>query len=264
MSVYTVHQPPIARDRSSRRSGAFRVRPRRLLFLGVSAPPLWMLWHRLWLVLLIYVIVAAGVQNAVHFAGVGVAAVHWPCCSSLSWLASRRARYAALRWRGAAGGRWASSAAPMPKPRSGDFRRLGRRGARQTGEPPASPPAPPPPLPHTPDDRRIVSGTQGVAVTVAIVDYGSGNLHSAAKAFERAARDSRHRPADRRDQRSGRRCAAERVVLPGVGAFADCRRGLDAVDGMVEALEEAVHRTRPAVFRHLRRHAIAGRARARI
>jgi len=79
-------------------------------------------------------------------------------------------------------------------------------------------------------------------VTVAIVDYGSGNLHSAAKAFERAAHDA---GIDQRivvtdDPRVV--AAADRVVLPGVGAFADCRRGLDAVDGMVDALGEAVHR----------------------
>ncbi|MCJ2124858.1 imidazole glycerol phosphate synthase subunit HisH [Methylobacterium sp. J-077] len=74
--------------------------------------------------------------------------------------------------------------------------------------------------------------------TVAIIDYGSGNLHSAAKAFERAARES---------GRDARICltsdpevvaAADRVVLPGVGAYADCRRGLDAVSGMVEAMTE--------------------------
>jgi glutamine amidotransferase len=77
-------------------------------------------------------------------------------------------------------------------------------------------------------------------MSVAIVDYGSGNLHSAAKAFERAARESGHdQPiAVTRDPEVVRR--AERVVLPGVGAFADCRRGLDAVPGMVEALTEAV------------------------
>ena len=58
------------------------------------------------------------------------------------------------------------------------------------------------------------------------------------------------------------RCArADRIVLPGVGAFADCRRGLDAVPGMVEALEESVRRG-AAVPRHLRRHAASGRARA--
>jgi glutamine amidotransferase len=79
-------------------------------------------------------------------------------------------------------------------------------------------------------------------VSVAIVDYGSGNLHSAAKAFERAAHDAglgqpivvTHDPDEV--------AAADRIVLPGVGAFADCRRGLDGVDGMVAALEEAVQR----------------------
>jgi glutamine amidotransferase len=78
-------------------------------------------------------------------------------------------------------------------------------------------------------------------VTVAIVDYGSGNLHSAAKAFERAARESATAQpiVVTSDPNIVRR--ADRVVLPGVGAFADCRRGLDAVPGMVEALEETVH-----------------------
>ena len=77
-------------------------------------------------------------------------------------------------------------------------------------------------------------------MSVAIVDYGSGNLHSAAKAFERAARESGHDQPIMvtRDPDDVRR--ADRVVLPGVGAFADCRRGLDAVPGMVEALEETV------------------------
>jgi glutamine amidotransferase len=79
-------------------------------------------------------------------------------------------------------------------------------------------------------------------MTVAIVDYGSGNLHSAAKAFERAARETDHdQPiAVTRDPDVVR--GADRVVLPGVGAFADCKRGLDAVPGMTEAMEEAVRR----------------------
>jgi imidazole glycerol-phosphate synthase subunit HisH len=83
-------------------------------------------------------------------------------------------------------------------------------------------------------------------VTVAIVDYGSGNLHSAAKAFERAAREQglAQPIVVTSDPDEVRR--ADRVVLPGVGAFADCRRGLDAVDGMVAALEESVQaRGRP-------------------
>jgi len=79
-------------------------------------------------------------------------------------------------------------------------------------------------------------------MTVAIVDYGSGNLCSASKALERAARESgRDQPVlVTADPEVVRR--ADRIVLPGVGAFGDCRRGLDAVEGMVEALEETVHR----------------------
>ena len=81
---------------------------------------------------------------------------------------------------------------------------------------------------------------------VAIVDYGSGNLHSAHKAFERSARDHGIRAdiAVTADPALVR--VADRIVLPGVGAFADCRRGLHAVPGMVEALTEAVRgRARP-------------------
>jgi len=78
-------------------------------------------------------------------------------------------------------------------------------------------------------------------VTVAIVDYGSGNLHSAAKAFERAAHDAGLDQTIVVTNDPHVVASADRIVLPGVGAFADCRRGLDAVDGMVAALDEAVH-----------------------
>jgi glutamine amidotransferase len=79
-------------------------------------------------------------------------------------------------------------------------------------------------------------------MATAIIDYGSGNLRSAAKAFERAAREAGATTnivvtSDARLVRD-----AERVVLPGVGAFADCRRGLAAVPGMEESLEDAVIR----------------------
>jgi glutamine amidotransferase len=77
-------------------------------------------------------------------------------------------------------------------------------------------------------------------VSVAIVDYGSGNLHSAAKAFERAARESGYGEPIVVTRDPDQVARAERIVLPGVGAFADCRRGLDAVSGMVEALEARV------------------------
>jgi glutamine amidotransferase len=83
-------------------------------------------------------------------------------------------------------------------------------------------------------------------MSVAIVDYGSGNLHSAAKAFERAARESGHDQPIAVTSDPDAVARADRVVLPGVGAFADCRRGLDAIDGMVEALNETVlQRGRP-------------------
>src|SRR5262245_14596389 len=77
---------------------------------------------------------------------------------------------------------------------------------------------------------------------VAIIDYGSGNLHSAAKAFERAARESRDGASIAVTANPDDVVAADRIVLPGVGAFADCRAGLDGVPGMVEALEETVRR----------------------
>jgi glutamine amidotransferase len=77
-------------------------------------------------------------------------------------------------------------------------------------------------------------------MSVAIVDYGSGNLHSAAKAFERAARECGYVEPIVVTSDPDVVARAERVVLPGVGAFADCRRGLDAVSGMVEALNTRV------------------------
>jgi imidazole glycerol-phosphate synthase subunit HisH len=77
-------------------------------------------------------------------------------------------------------------------------------------------------------------------MSVAIVDYGSGNLHSAAKAFERAARESGHDQPIVVTSKPDDVARADRVVLPGVGAFADCRRGLDEIPGMIEALNESV------------------------
>jgi imidazole glycerol-phosphate synthase subunit HisH len=77
-------------------------------------------------------------------------------------------------------------------------------------------------------------------MTTAIIDYGSGNLRSAAKAFERAGAE--HGVVDPIivTSRPEEVATAERVVLPGVGAFADCRRGLAAVPGLEAALVEAV------------------------
>ncbi len=81
---------------------------------------------------------------------------------------------------------------------------------------------------------------------VAIVDYGSGNLCSAAKAFERAARENEICAEVKVTSAPEVIAAADSIVLPGVGAFADCRRGLMAVPGLEAALHEAVMiRARP-------------------
>jgi imidazole glycerol-phosphate synthase subunit HisH len=79
-------------------------------------------------------------------------------------------------------------------------------------------------------------------VSVAIVDYGSGNLHSAAKAFERAARESGNEQPIAVTSNPEAVSRADRIVLPGVGAFADCRRGLDKIPGMIDALEQSVRK----------------------
>ncbi|MFD0916920.1 imidazole glycerol phosphate synthase subunit HisH [Pseudahrensia aquimaris] len=75
---------------------------------------------------------------------------------------------------------------------------------------------------------------------VAIIDYGSGNLRSATKAFERAAREAGLDTAIILTSEAETVRAADRIVLPGVGAYADCRAGLDAVPGMVDVLHEKV------------------------
>jgi glutamine amidotransferase len=77
-------------------------------------------------------------------------------------------------------------------------------------------------------------------MSLAIIDYGSGNLHSAAKAFERAARDSGLVTEVLVTSDPGMLRKAERIVLPGVGAFKDCRDGLRAVPGRWETLDEEI------------------------
>ena len=75
---------------------------------------------------------------------------------------------------------------------------------------------------------------------VAIVDYGSGNLRSAAKAFERAAAEQKVAAETIVTSTPEVIAGADRVVLPGVGAFADCRRGVADVSGLEAALHETV------------------------
>jgi imidazole glycerol-phosphate synthase subunit HisH len=72
-------------------------------------------------------------------------------------------------------------------------------------------------------------------MTVAIIDYGSGNLRSAAKAFESLTNEPIVVTND-----AAIVARADRIVLPGVGAFADCRAGVVKLDGMMAALSDAV------------------------
>lgn len=81
---------------------------------------------------------------------------------------------------------------------------------------------------------------------VAIIDYGSGNLRSATKAFERAGREAGIAAKIELTADPERVRTADRIVLPGVGAYADCAAGLHRVPGMWEAVEEtAIARARP-------------------
>lgn len=75
---------------------------------------------------------------------------------------------------------------------------------------------------------------------VAIIDYGSGNLRSVAKAFERAAREGGTNADIAVVSTADDVAGADRIVLPGVGAFGDCKRGLTDIDGLEEALAASV------------------------
>ena len=83
-------------------------------------------------------------------------------------------------------------------------------------------------------------------MTIVLIDYGSGNLRSAAKAFERAVKEAGSTEEVVVTSEADDVAKADRIVLPGVGSFADCRTGLFALDGMAAAIEEAVtERGRP-------------------
>lgn len=75
-------------------------------------------------------------------------------------------------------------------------------------------------------------------MTVAVIDYGAGNLKSAAKALSFAAAETGDKVVITADAEVIAK--ADRIVLPGVGAFAECKRGLEALDGGVAAMREAV------------------------
>jgi hypothetical protein len=75
MSVYTVHQPPLRAAEASPDPERFVFVRDGFNFWAFLLAPLWMLWHRLWLVLLLYVVVTVGIQNAMLYAGVGAGGI---------------------------------------------------------------------------------------------------------------------------------------------------------------------------------------------
>ncbi len=77
-------------------------------------------------------------------------------------------------------------------------------------------------------------------MTIVLIDYGSGNLRSAAKAFERTVSEIGMKSSVEVTGDAAALASASHIVLPGVGAFGDCRAGLDALPGMVAALEHEV------------------------
>ena len=77
-------------------------------------------------------------------------------------------------------------------------------------------------------------------MSVAIIDYGAGNLRSAEKAFEHAIAAGGCGESVVVTADPDVVARADRVVLPGDGAFADCRRNLDAIPGMIEAIDETI------------------------
>jgi glutamine amidotransferase len=79
-----------------------------------------------------------------------------------------------------------------------------------------------------------------VAETVALIDYGSGNLRSAEKALARVAEEAGTRQEIVVTADPTKVDAAERIVLPGVGAFQDCMRGVSSIPGMIAVLEDKV------------------------
>ena len=94
--------------------------------------------------------------------------------------------------------------------------------------------------------RRNFEKTPALMSTVALIDYGSGNLRSAEKALQKAAAGLARGPSVTTTDDPAVIAAADAVVLPGVGAFSACMDQLEGRDGVIEAMVEAVrHRGRP-------------------
>ena len=268
MSVFTVHEPPLRAARSAADPERFAFVRDGFYFWAFALTPLWMIWHRMWLVLLIYLIVIVGADGAMHYAGIGSGG---DVAAGLLLVVAHRVRGGDARRFTLARRGWGDMSALSPatawRPPSGASSTPGLRRADSAGERPsaASPRA------VVCAERaagvrhyRPVSRTGGAALSIAIVDYGSGNLHSAAKAFERAAHDAgigeaivvTNDPEAVVSRRSGGAARRRRVRRLPPRARCGRRHGGRAGGGGT--------RQGPTVPRHLRRHAIARRTRPRI
>ena len=254
MPVYTVHAP-VANGADLAATDKFVFVRDGFHFWAAVASVIWLLWHRLWLALIGWIVLMVAIQFGMSALGASRGTIFavdvliailmgFEAASLRRWTLSRR------KWRQLDivvaddeesaehrfFERWTA------RQRGLDQRPMGGRSRRAAADPQHSGPAvlQAAAAIAAGRDHRPVSGAGSAAMSVAIVDYGSGNLHSAAKAFERASRSMQdpQKIMVTRDPEAVFR--ADRIVLPGVGAFADCRRGLDAVDGMLEAMTEAV------------------------
>jgi Protein of unknown function (DUF2628) len=154
MSVYTIHQPPLRAAEASPDPERFVFVRDGFDFWAFLLAPLWMLWHRLWLVLLIYLVVIVGIENVMHFAGVGAAGSAFAAlliaflvgaeASTLRRFTLDRRGY---RQVGVVGGTNAEAAERR------FFDAWTEAGGDKRPGPPASPraPSPMPPMPQAPD-----------------------------------------------------------------------------------------------------------------
>jgi Protein of unknown function (DUF2628) len=160
MSVYTVHEPSLRAAEASPDPERFVFVRDGFHFWAFLLTPLWMLWHRLWLVLLIYIVVTVGIQNAMYYAGVGAAggALAMLLIAILVGVEAstlRRFTLARRGWRqvGIVGGSNAEAAERRFFDAWADAApgRSGEPTASLSAPPPLPPMPPMPPMPQSPD-----------------------------------------------------------------------------------------------------------------
>lgn len=243
MIAYTVHEPA---PEAGRREHDPVARAERIAFVkeGFAWPalffqPLWLAYHRLWGWLAGFLALALGLPLAAAALGAGAALAGVLAAAIVivfAFFANDLLR-ASLARRG-----YRLVAAVHGRTRLDCERRFFsawiEEAGRSAGE--AVPCAQSSPVAEPRSDRACPA--RGAGAHVVIIDYGSGNLHSAGKAFERAAFEAGGRLAVKVSADPEDVLRAERIVLPGVGAFADCLRGLERVEGMLAAIDEGVRR----------------------